>query len=161
MKKKFEIPVTRIGYSYKTITVEANSQKEAEEIALDTAGDEEFSERESDYVLPESDTTGEVFWVKALLGEDACKNFSHIESAKTKDDIITAFANEYGEDEVKSCVGEVAMGIQTFTFKTQAEADAFAYGIRTAEGYLQGYVLTGDEYDIADIVEKLDEQINE
>ena len=46
MKKKFEIPVTRIGYSYKTITVEANSQEEAEEIALDTAGDEEFSERE-------------------------------------------------------------------------------------------------------------------
>ena len=160
MKKTFEIPVTRIGYSYKTITVEANSQEEAEEIALDTAGDEEFSERESDYVLPES-AGDETITVKVLLGEDACKNFSHIEFAKTKDDIITAFANEYGEDEVKSCVSEIAMGIQTFTFKTQAEANAFAHGISTAQGYLEGGVLTSSAYDIADIIEKLDEQINE
>lgn len=48
-KKPFEVNVCRIGYAYKTITVLAKTRKEAEEIALDEAGGEEFSEKNADY----------------------------------------------------------------------------------------------------------------
>lgn len=48
---KFTIPVTRIGYGYRDIEVEAQSQEEANEKALNEAGNYEFSERESDYIV--------------------------------------------------------------------------------------------------------------
>jgi len=50
-KQKFSIPVVRIGYGFKTIEVEANSQEEAEQLALDEAGDHEYSEKSSDYEI--------------------------------------------------------------------------------------------------------------
>lgn len=49
--KKFIIPVARIGYGFANIEVDANSQKEAEEQALDVAGDHEFAEKSSDYEI--------------------------------------------------------------------------------------------------------------
>jgi hypothetical protein len=54
MKQKFLIPVVRIGYGFKTIEVEAESQEEAEELALDEAGDHEYSEKESQYEIEDS-----------------------------------------------------------------------------------------------------------
>ena len=155
MKQNFTIPVTRIGYAYKNIEVNAESQTEAEEIALDIAGDEEFSERESEYVLPES-AGDETHVVKVILGEDACRNFSHIESATNKDEIVDGLANEYGEEEVASSISEMAMGIQTFTFKTKAEADAFTQGITTATGYLEGAVFSKDGHALASLIESMD-----
>lgn len=53
-KKTFLVPVTRIGYGYKTFEVEANSQKQADEIALEQAGDHDFSEKDADYILDNS-----------------------------------------------------------------------------------------------------------
>jgi len=50
----YEIEVCRIGYGHKTIEVEATSQEEAEQIALDEAGSYEFSEKDAEYVLPDS-----------------------------------------------------------------------------------------------------------
>ena len=49
--KTFDIPVCRIGYGFATITVKAKDQKEAEALALDQAGDHEYSEKNSDYVI--------------------------------------------------------------------------------------------------------------
>lgn len=46
---KFQIPIIRSGFGCKTIEVEAENQKEAEEKALDEAGDYEFSEHTSEY----------------------------------------------------------------------------------------------------------------
>lgn len=63
MKQKFSIPVVRIGYGFKTIEVEADSQEEAEELALDEAGDYEYSEKESQYEIensPRPKTSGEL-----------------------------------------------------------------------------------------------------
>lgn len=50
---KFRIPVRRIGYSFKTIEVEAKNRKEAEEMALDNAGNYEFSESTAEYEIDE------------------------------------------------------------------------------------------------------------
>lgn len=49
--EKFIIPVVRIGYGFANIEVDANSQEEAEEKALDIAGDHEFTEKSSDYEI--------------------------------------------------------------------------------------------------------------
>ncbi len=65
---KFIIPVVRIGYGYKDIEVEANSQKEAEELALDTAGDLEWTDKESNYELqnkPACKSSGELEDIKS------------------------------------------------------------------------------------------------
>jgi hypothetical protein len=48
-KKFFDIEVRRIGFGFRTIKVYADDQVEAEEIALNTAGDYEFSEKTADY----------------------------------------------------------------------------------------------------------------
>lgn len=50
-KQKYQIPIVRIGYGFKTIEVEANSQEEAEVLALDAAGDHEYSEKSSEYEI--------------------------------------------------------------------------------------------------------------
>lgn len=50
-KKKFDVEVVRIGYGFATIPVEAETQEQADEMALDQAGDHEFSEKSSDYEI--------------------------------------------------------------------------------------------------------------
>ena len=42
--KKFKVSVVRIAYAVREIEVEAIDEKHAEEVALDTAGNYEFSE---------------------------------------------------------------------------------------------------------------------
>ena len=42
--RTFKIEVTRIGYSSRTLMIEAFSRTQAEQIALDTAGSHEFRE---------------------------------------------------------------------------------------------------------------------
>jgi hypothetical protein len=46
---KFQVEVCRIAYAVRTIEVEALNAEEAENIALDTAGNYEFSEHHADY----------------------------------------------------------------------------------------------------------------
>jgi len=46
---KFIVSVTRTSYSTRNIEVDATSRKEAEELAIDAAGDYEFSEQNADY----------------------------------------------------------------------------------------------------------------
>lgn len=48
---KFQIPVCRISYGYKTIEVEADTLEQAQELALDEAPNLEFSEKSADYEL--------------------------------------------------------------------------------------------------------------
>lgn len=45
----YEVQVSRIGYGFSTLRVQAESQAEAEEKAIDEAGDVLFSEKDSDY----------------------------------------------------------------------------------------------------------------
>lgn len=46
---KYQVNVTRIGYSCRTIEVEAKSEKDAEDKAIDEAGSHDFSEHDSKY----------------------------------------------------------------------------------------------------------------
>lgn len=48
--QKFQIPVVRTSYAFKTIEVEAGSLEEAQRKALDEAGNHEFSEKNVDYI---------------------------------------------------------------------------------------------------------------
>jgi hypothetical protein len=50
---KFNIPVIRVSYAHKTIEIEAENLNEAIELALDTAGNYEFSESSSEYLHDE------------------------------------------------------------------------------------------------------------
>jgi len=50
-KKKFAVEVVRTSYAFKTIEVEATSQEEANKLALDQAGDHEYSEKDADYKI--------------------------------------------------------------------------------------------------------------
>jgi hypothetical protein len=152
--KKFEIEVTRIGYAYKTMTVEANSREEAEGIALDEAGDEEFSERESDYILPNS---SERFSLKIMMGEDACIPFQNIDRTDTEtiEDIKEAISDEYGEEQVESTLTEMYSGIDTVEFETLKELEAFQLGFSKAVGYLEGFILDKDNKSITLIEEEL------
>lgn len=49
--KEFDIPVCRTGYGFATITVKAKTQKQAERLALEEAGNHDFSEKDADYTL--------------------------------------------------------------------------------------------------------------
>lgn len=49
--QKFEVQVCRTGYGFATIVVEAETQAEANELALDEAGDHEYNEKDSEYAL--------------------------------------------------------------------------------------------------------------
>lgn len=49
MKKQFNIEVIRTGFGFKTIMVEAENLREAEDKALEEAGDHEYSEKSSEY----------------------------------------------------------------------------------------------------------------
>ncbi len=48
-KEKFIVSVTRTSWSSKEITVEASNRAEAERLALDEAGNLEFSEKDAEY----------------------------------------------------------------------------------------------------------------
>ena len=48
---KYNIEVCRISYGFATIEVEAESLEQAEEIALDEAGNYEFSEKDAEYTI--------------------------------------------------------------------------------------------------------------
>lgn len=48
---RYDVHVTRIGYSSKTIQVSAISQEEAEKKALEAAGNLEFPERDAEYAV--------------------------------------------------------------------------------------------------------------
>lgn len=50
-EQTYIIPMTRIGIGYRDIEVKATSQREAEEKALDEAGNHEYSENSSDYII--------------------------------------------------------------------------------------------------------------
>ncbi len=47
------VPICRIGYGHKTFVVEAVSEAEAIEKAIDEAGDWEFGEKSSEYTAPD------------------------------------------------------------------------------------------------------------
>lgn len=49
--REFTVEICRIGYSNRTVKIMAHSLSEAEEIALDEAGNHEFSERDAEYVI--------------------------------------------------------------------------------------------------------------
>lgn len=46
---KYEVSITRIGYANRRFEVEADSELEAQEKAMDMAGDYDFSEGDADY----------------------------------------------------------------------------------------------------------------
>jgi len=48
---KYDVHVTRIGYSSRTIQVSAESLEEAGKKALETAGGLEFSEHDAEYAV--------------------------------------------------------------------------------------------------------------
>lgn len=48
---KYEVGVIRIGYGHTSFIVEADSEEQAGERALEEAGDHEFTENSSDYEL--------------------------------------------------------------------------------------------------------------
>lgn len=50
-KRDYYIPVTRISYGFAVIHVQAEAINEAEQMALDQAGNHEFSEKSADYEL--------------------------------------------------------------------------------------------------------------
>lgn len=50
-EQEFSVEVCRTGWGSTTLTVTARSQQEANEKALDEAGDHEFSERDAEYTI--------------------------------------------------------------------------------------------------------------
>jgi hypothetical protein len=65
MKKQFNIEVIRTGFGFKTIMVKAENLREAEDKALDEAGDHEYSEKSSEYGIVNASTP-----VKKITLED-------------------------------------------------------------------------------------------
>ena len=51
VKKLYRVGVSRTGYGYNTLDIEATSQKEAQEKALECAGEFSFSEHDADYAV--------------------------------------------------------------------------------------------------------------
>lgn len=105
--EKFKVPVVRIGYGFTTIEVEAKNQEEANEKALDQAGDHEYSEKTSEYQLE-----NEVPTKKVVV-------FVSTEEAHTR---------QLHE------IGHIALSkLSKFSFDTKKEADSFCTGIATAD----------------------------
>ena len=50
---QWTVPICRISYGHKTFVVEAHSEEEAIEKAMDEAGDWVFSEKSSEYTAPD------------------------------------------------------------------------------------------------------------
>lgn len=57
--QKFIVAVSRTSYSVKNIEVIATSRKEAEQLAIEEAGNQVFSEQDSDYGITACFTEGE------------------------------------------------------------------------------------------------------
>ncbi len=53
---KFKVNLVRVGYGFTTVEVKAPSQEEANEIALDDAGSQSYSENSSDYFVEDMPT---------------------------------------------------------------------------------------------------------
>lgn len=51
--KQWNVPVMRTGYGHAMIAVSARTEEEAIELALEEAGGEEFSEKDSNYEAPD------------------------------------------------------------------------------------------------------------
>lgn len=51
--KTWVVPVCRISYGHKNIVVEATTEQEAIDLAIDAAGDESFSENDAEYSAPD------------------------------------------------------------------------------------------------------------
>ena len=49
--KTYLVNVSRIGYANHDFTIEATSEKEAKELAINAAGSHSFSEHDADYVV--------------------------------------------------------------------------------------------------------------
>lgn len=47
--KKYSVSITRIGYAHTTFEVEAENEADAQEKAMDQAGNYDFSEVDADY----------------------------------------------------------------------------------------------------------------
>jgi hypothetical protein len=47
--KEFKVTINRIAYSTKEFSIEANSEEEAKQKAMQLAADTEFSEKDADY----------------------------------------------------------------------------------------------------------------
>jgi hypothetical protein len=48
---KYTVGITRIGYGHRDLEIEADSQEEAEDKAIDEAGSYEYSENHSKYEI--------------------------------------------------------------------------------------------------------------
>ena len=53
--KTFEVQITKTSYSWITIEVQANTEKEAEKIALNGAGDHTYLEKSAEYNIDYTD----------------------------------------------------------------------------------------------------------
>ena len=53
MTKKYRVHVCRIGYGHATIEVTASTAKKAEGLALEEAGNHDFTEKSSEYTCPD------------------------------------------------------------------------------------------------------------
>jgi hypothetical protein len=73
-KKLYCINVVRIGYGGRTIEVEATSEKEAEALALAEAGDYEYSEHSSGYMVDKPKTIHQIGAEAAQLVESVYAN---------------------------------------------------------------------------------------
>lgn len=103
-KKKYIVPITRIGYGHHDITVMANSQQEAEGLALDIAGDFEFfSENNSEYIVS-ANATKQVINVIEKVGDSILSVTTFIiddtsrekEIVKNAEDLFSQKAAENG-----------------------------------------------------------------
>lgn len=97
-KKFFDIEVRRISWGFRTIKVYADDQIEAEQIALDTAGDYEFSERSADYDLGGSSSSPEVSEQELSQIEYCVINISNVTGIPTPEvwrSIRPKFTSQY------------------------------------------------------------------
>lgn len=64
--KKFTVPVLRISYQFHDIEVEASTQDEANNAALDQAGNHLFEEKNVEYVLADAPSRSDVIGQAAM-----------------------------------------------------------------------------------------------
>lgn len=134
---KHNIEVTRIGIGSLSIEVEADTHEEAVELALDEAGDHSFKEHESEYIAPNEEGQYPVY---LFLGELASGMIGNVSDCKSKEEIIDALEEVYGDDR-KKCAQyfeEMKASTSVRYFQTMQEATAFKNGIELAIGYNDG-----------------------
>lgn len=107
-EKTFFVPVVRTGYGFATIEVKAKDQKEANEKALDQAGDHEYSEKTADYTL-----------------ENATDQKKKIVVYVSTDEDTTIKLDETSKAPLSK--------LQKHEFNNMAEVDAFYEGVKIAD----------------------------